>query len=165
MRVRPLLALMALLFSGCFPAQTNLTVGLRFGIQLSPVITRFEPDRGQAASYRVGDSVSFIITLTRPGYVVLVGIDPDGVTYEFDRVHLSSGTHRLSGPPGFRYEVRPPLGLQRVRAIYTDTPHPSSFVFRGRYSLEIWDQQTSIYIQRSGSRVRDVAETYFYIYQ
>jgi len=164
MRAKLFLALLAVLLSGCFPSRSSFTVSLRFGLELSPVITRFEPDRGQGASYRVGESVSFLIALTRPGYVVLVGIDPDGVTYEFDRVYLNPGTHRLSGPPGFRYEVRPPLGLQRVRAIFTDTPHPSGFVFRGRYSLELWDQQTSLYILRSDSRVRDVGETYFFIY-
>lgn len=163
MRAKLGLVLLVVLISACFPTRSSLTVGLRFGVELNPVIVRFEPDRGVAASYRVGDSVSFIISLARPGYVILVGIDPDGVAYEFDRVVLNPGTHRLSGPPGFRYEVRPPLGLQRVRAIYTDTPHPSGFVFRGTYSLALWDQQTSIYIQRSGSRVRDVAETYFYI--
>jgi hypothetical protein len=158
------LILLAVLLSGCFPVvRPGVTVGLRFGIELNPIITRFEPDRGRAASYRVGESVSFVVSLTRPGYVTLVGIDPDGVTYEFDRVFLNAGTHLLSGPPGYRYELRPPLGIQRVRAIYTDTPHPLGFIFRGTYSSEGWDQQTSLYIQRSGSRVRDVAETFFYI--
>lgn len=164
MRKMVLLALVALFLASCFPVvRPSVTVGLRFGFELNPIITRFEPDRGRAASYRVGDSVRFVVSLTRAGYVTLVGIDPDGVTYEFDRVFLNPGTHLLSGPPGFRYELRPPLGIQRVRAIYTDTPHPSGFVFRGTYSSEGWDQQTSIYIQRSGSRVRDVAETFFYI--
>jgi hypothetical protein len=159
-----LLAMLALLLSSCFPVvRPGVTVGLRFGFELNPIITRFEPDRGRAASYRVGESVSFVVSLTRPGYLTLVGIDPDGVSYEFDRVFLNPGTHLLSGPPGFRYEVRPPLGIQRVRAIYTDTPHPSGFVIRGKYTAEGWDQQISIYIQRSGSRVRDVAETFFYI--
>ncbi len=158
------LALLAVLLSSCFPVgRTGVTVGLRFGFDLSPIITRFEPDRGRGSSYLVGESVRFVVSLTRAGYVTLVGIDPDGVTYEFDRVFLNPGTHLLSGPPGFRYELRPPLGIQRVRAIYTDTPHPSGFVFRGTYTSEGWDQQTSIYIQRSGSRVRDVAETFFYI--
>ncbi|WP_337870666.1 DUF4384 domain-containing protein [Meiothermus sp.] len=164
MRKMVLLALVALFLASCFPVvRPGVTVGLRFGFELNPIITRFEPDRGRAASYRVGDSVRFVVSLTRPGYVTLVGIDPDGVTYEFDRVFLNPGTHLLSGPPGFRYELRPPLGIQRVRAIYTDTPHPSGFVFRGTYSSAGWDQQTSIYIERSGSRVRDVAETFFYI--
>jgi len=163
MRTKLLLALLASLLASCFPSQSSLTVGLRVGVEFSPVITRFEPDRGQGASYRVGESVSFIISLTWAGYVALVGIDPDGLAYEFDRVFLNPGTHVLSGPPGFRYELRPPLGLQRVRAIYTDTPHPSGFFIRGTYSLERWDQQTAIYIERSGSRVRSLAETFFYI--
>jgi hypothetical protein len=163
MRTKLFLALLAVLLSSCFPSRSSLTVGLRFGFELSPIITRFEPDRGRGASYRVGESVSFIISLTRAGYVALVGLDPDGTAYEFDRVFLNPGTHVLSGPPGFRYELRPPLGMQRVRAIYTDTPYPSGFVIRGTYGLERWDQQISIYLERSGSRVRDVAETYLYI--
>jgi len=164
MRILPLI-LLAVLLSSCFPVvRPEVAVGLRFGFELNPIITRFEPDRGQGASYRVGERVNFVVSLTRPGYVALFGIDPNGVTYEFDRVFLNPGTHLLSGPPGFRYEIRPPLGIQRVRAIYTDTPHPSGFVFRGTYSQEGWEQQTSIYIQLSGSRVRDVAETFFYIH-
>lgn len=160
-----LLVLLAVLLSGCFPVvRPAVTVDLRFGVELNRVITRFEPDRGRAASYRVGESVSFIISLTRSGHVTLVGIDSDGVAREFDRMFLGAGTHLLSGPPGFRYELRPPRGIQRVRAIFTDTPHPVGFAFRGRYSTDGWDRQTSIYIQLSGSRVRDVAETFFYIH-
>ncbi len=158
------LALLAGLLAGCVPGtRSSLSVGLRFGLELSPIITRFEPDRGAGASYRVGESVRFVVSLTRPGYLTLVGLDPDGVAYEFDRLYLNPGTHLLSGPPGYRYELRPPLGLQRVRAIYTDTPYPTGLVFRGTHTLQGWDQQTSIYIQQSGSRMRDVAETFFYI--
>lgn len=164
MRMMLPLVLLAVLLSGCYPMlRPGVTVDLRFGFELNRIITRFEPDRGPAASYRVGDSVSFIISLARSGYVTLVGIDSDGMAYEFDRVFLSAGTHLLSGPPGFRYELCPPLGIQRVRAIYTDKPPPLGVVFRGRYTTDSWDRQTSIYIQLSGSRARDVAETFFYI--
>ncbi|MCS7059364.1 MAG: DUF4384 domain-containing protein [Meiothermus sp.] len=160
MRTIALVLLLGLL-TACVPR--SVTVGLRFGVELSPIITRFEPDRGEGGSYWVGESVRFLISLSRAGYVTLAALDADGVAYEFDRVFLSAGTHLLSGPPGYRYELRPPLGLQRVRAIYTDTPHPPSLVLRGRYTAQGWDRQTVLYIEQSGSRVRDVAETFFYI--
>ncbi|RDI95375.1 DUF4384 domain-containing protein [Meiothermus sp. QL-1] len=159
--MRKVLLVVLGLLAGCAPS--SVTVGLGLRLELSPVITRFEPDRGPGSSYRVGESVRFWLSLTRPGYITLAAIDPDGVAYEFDRLFLNPGTHLLSGPPGYRYELRPPLGLQRVRAIYTDTPHPPGLVLRGRYTASGWEQQTYLYIERSGSRVRDIAETYFYI--
>ena len=87
-------AIVLLLFLGLLTAcvPRSVTVGLRFGFELSPVITRFEPDRGEGASYQVGESVRFLISLSRTGYITLAALDADGVAYEFDRVFLGAGT-------------------------------------------------------------------------
>ncbi len=45
MRARLGLVLLVALISACFPTRSSITVGLRFGFELSPVITRFEPDQ------------------------------------------------------------------------------------------------------------------------
>lgn len=128
-------------------------------VNFTPAILRFEPDRGAGATYYVGEEVRFFLTLADPGWISLVAIDPDGRTYEFDRFYLGRGTHVL--PPGaYRYTVTPPRGLQRVRAIYTDT-HPGSLRLEGVYTD--WDARLRVYLETSGARRYQVAETYFYI--
>lgn len=167
--MRRLLALLALagLMSGCVATVSpSVAVGLRFGFDLTPTIVRLEPDRGRGSSYFVNEFVKFYVTVNRPGYVALVAIDPTGQTYEFSRYYLQAGSYTLAGPqgnPGFGFQLRPPRGIERVRAIYTDSPYPSGFAFSGVYTYDTWDRQTSIYLRQTGARIRDVAETYFYI--
>lgn len=170
MRLRLLLlSLLALALSSCtvYLRSGDLTISFktRFGVELSPVITRFDPDRGTGGVYRVGESISFIISLTQPGYITLVGIDPDGRTYEFDRMFLREGTHVLSGPPGQRYLLTPPVGTERVRAVYTNTPPSTTVGFNAVYKDDGWDRQIALFFEQSRSQIRDVAETYFYIYR
>lgn len=149
--------LLAGLLSACTLTLEGLTVSYR--LDFTPAILRFEPDRGAGATYYVGEEVGFFLTLADPGWISLVAIDPDGRTYEFDRFYLGRGTHVL--PPGaYRYTVTPPRGLQRVRAIYTDT-HPGSLRLEGVYTD--WDARLRVYLETSGARRYQVAETYFYI--
>lgn len=164
MRKVLVLSLLLVLLSACFPSKVG--VGVSFGFDLTPTIVRLEPDRGTGSTYRLGEFVRFVVSLNRPGYVALVAIDSDGAAYEFSRYYLEAGTHLLAGPqgrPDLGFQLRPPGGIQRVRAIYTDTQYPASVRFEGVYRGGAWDRQTSLYIQSSGARVRDVAETYFYI--
>lgn len=144
------------------PGDVQVGVSVEFG--LADVIARFEPDRGQGATYRIGEEVQFVITLRRPGYVSLVAIDPDGRTYEFEHgVYLTAGTHVLPLPSmRRRYVVDYPTGKQRVRAIYTDT-RPGSVYFRGVYSSDGFNDRLRLYFKQSYAQVRDVKETYFYI--
>lgn len=149
--------LLAGLLSACTVTLEGVTVSYR--LDFTPAILRFEPDRGAGATYYVGEEVRFFLTLADPGWISLVTIDPDGRTYEFDRFYLGRGTHVL--PPGaYRYTVTPPRGLQRVRAIYTDT-HPGSLRLEGVYTD--WDARLRVYLETSGARRYQVAETYFYI--
>lgn len=148
------------------PGDFSVSFRGRYGVDLSTVITRFEPDRGRASTYRLGEFVRFNITLSQPGYVTLVGIDSDGVSYEFSRYSLSAGFHVLAGPqgqPGLGFQLAPPAGLQRVRAIYTSSTGSATVRFTGTYRDDAWDRQTALYFERTGAPVRDVEETYFYI--
>ncbi|WP_457630519.1 DUF4384 domain-containing protein [Oceanithermus sp.] len=165
-KIPALLALLGLLSACTITIRpSDVTVGVGYGVELNNVITRLEPDRGVGAAYYVGDEVRFIITLTQPGYVSLVAIDPDGRTYEFEHgVYLNAGTHVLPLPgAGHRYIVDYPTGKQRVRAIYTNT-RPASVRFQGVYTRERFNERLRIYFRDCYAETRDVAETYFYIY-
>ncbi|MER3480873.1 MAG: hypothetical protein C4327_10440 [Meiothermus sp.] len=162
------LILLALPLSACTIGirPGTVSVGVGFGVELSPVITQFRPDRGEGSYYRVGESVRFVITLNRPGYITLVGVDPDGRAYEFDRFYLNPGTYTLPlASRQVQYTLTYPLGLQQVRAIYTNTPTPGSVRFEGRIYSDGLNSRTSSYLQLSGAQVRDVSDTYFYITQ
>lgn len=165
-RLFPLLFLAGLLSSCTLTMRPQVGVNLAFGVDLTPTIVRLEPDRGQGATYFVNEYVRFNLSLNRPGYVTLVAIDPDGDAYEFSRYYLQAGYHVLSGPQGrsdLGFQLKPPRGVQRVRAIFTDAQYPSGVRFEGRFRDNGWDRQTTLYFQSSGARIRDVAETYFQI--
>ncbi|MER3451800.1 MAG: hypothetical protein C4298_04475 [Thermus sp.] len=153
--------LLALLLTGCTIRLYPEGIGLTYRVGLEPAIYRFEPDRGAGGRYFVGEEVRFILTLARPGYVTLVAIDPDGRTYEFDRVYLSAGTHLLPNRP-VRYTLVPPGGLHRVRAVYTEAPAPAQVRLEGVFTD--WDARLGIYLEASGGHRYDVAETHFYVY-
>jgi hypothetical protein len=164
------LALLAGMLSACTiyvrPGDFSVSYKGRYGVELNTVITRFEPDRGRASTYRLGEFVRFTIGLSQPGYITLVGIDSDGVSYEFSRYSLGAGTHVLAGPqgqPGLGFQLAPPAGIQRVRAIYTNLTGSASVRFTGTYRDDAWDSHTALYFERTGAQARDVEETYFYI--
>jgi hypothetical protein len=155
--MRFLLVLLAGFLSACTVTLEGLTLTYRFGY--SPAILRFEPDRGAGATYFLGEEVRFLLTLAEPGWVSLVVQDPDGYTYELDRFYLEGGTHVL--PPGpYRYTTAPPPGLHRVRAVYTESP-PAGVRLQGVYTN--WDARLRVYLEASGARRYDVAETHFYV--
>ena len=143
----------------------DVTVDVGFNINYSDVITRFEPDRGVGAAYYVGDEVRFIITLRQPGYVSLIGIDPDGRSYEFEHgVYLEAGTNILPLPQMRRqYIVDYPTGKQIVRAVYTNS-RPTAIHFQGVYTRKRFNERLHLYFDDCNAQNRDLAETYFYIY-
>ncbi len=160
----PLLLLAGLLSACSLSVRPRVGLNLSFGVDLTPTIVQLQPDRGRGATYRPGEDVRFVISVNRSGYVALVGIDPDGRAYEFDRFYLDPGSYVLPlAGSRYRYTVTTPFGTQRVRAIFTDTRQPTSVRFEGVYRENSWDRQTTLYIETSGARVRDVAETYFQI--
>jgi len=143
----------------------DVSVGIGVDVELTNVITRFEPDRGTGSIYYVGDEVRFVITLQRPGYISLIAIDPDGRTYEFEHgLYLSAGTHILPPPETHhQYIADYPTGKQRVRAVYTNS-RPTSVHFQGIYNRERFNERLRLYFNNCYATNRDLAETYFYIY-
>ena len=159
------LLLLAGVLSACAPVVVRGSVGVSasFGVVLTPTFVRLEPDRGRGSVYRRGEDVRFVVSVNRPGYVALVGIDPDGKAYEFDRFYLENGTYILPLPGSqYTYLVNGG-GTQRVRAIFTDTRQPTNVRFTGVFVDDDWNRRTTLYFQSSGARVRDVAETFFVI--
>ena len=82
-----------LLLVGCAP-QVGFGDKERREWGLQPVISDFAPDRGEGAKYRLRERVFFSFTLSQPGYVTLVTMDPDGTTVVLERnVQLPAGKH------------------------------------------------------------------------
>jgi hypothetical protein len=157
--MRLLWVLLVGLLSACTITLEGVTLSYR--LDLTPAILRFEPDRGAGATYFVGEEIRFLLTLGRLGWVTLVVIDPDGRTYELDRFYLGRGTHVL--PPGaYRYRLVPPRGLHRVRAVYTEAPPADRVRLEGVFTD--WDARLRVYLEASGARGYQVAETHFYLY-
>lgn len=170
--VRVLFALSLLsLLSACtiYVRPGNLSLGFRGSFDLSPVpvITRLEPDRGTGATYRPGERIRFVISLTQPGYVTLVSTEASGYSNTLGTYYLEAGTTLLP-PPGQGadyYLVDPgsPYGLERIRAIYTNTQPRGYLSIRGTFSNDEFNNQIRIYFERNLAQTRDVAESYFYV--
>ena len=131
---------------------SNLIVGLR-------------PDRGVGASYAVGQSLRLRLTTRTAGYVTLVSLDPDGYSNVLIRgAYVPAGTTVFPrAQDNVSYDLRPPRGLQRVRAIFTTVRPTSTVVFSGRYDVNRWNDTTTTYVNTYGPSQRDIVETYFYI--
>lgn len=74
--------------TGCLPRVSPL-------LGATPVVTDFRPDRGIGGTYKLDEAISFSFTLTQPGYVTLIAIDPDLTVYEIGRrvVQYPAGSH------------------------------------------------------------------------
>lgn len=159
-----LLAALAAGLSACVPVAVGPTVTVSVG--RSNIITDFRPDRGEGASYRVGERVRFVFRAQQAGYLTLVSLDPDGYGSVLARnLYVPAGTTVLPrGSDGVTLDLAPPRGLQRVRAIFTTVRPTSDLVFSsGRYDRNGWNTTTDSYLRPYGERQRDVQETYFLI--
>ncbi|WP_027891244.1 DUF4384 domain-containing protein [Calidithermus chliarophilus] len=159
--------LLVSLLSACTLYVRSASVGVGFGVNLDRVITRLEPDRGTGASYRPGDRIRFIITLTQPGYVTLVSTEASGYSNTLGTYYLDAGTTILP-PPGqgvgyYQVAYDSPSGVERIRAIYTNTRPSGSVRIEGRFSNDEFNNQVRIYFERNIAQARDVADSYFYV--
>ena len=141
-------------------------VGGGFGsLETDEVITEFQPDRGDGATYNIGDDISFRVRTTRDGYLTLSSLNPDGNIDVFGRnIFVRGGRTNLI--PGLdsrvAYQVGGPSGLNRVRASFTPLETDTGRVtYRGRSGQDIWTQTIESDIRSYG--VRDVAQTSFYV--
>lgn len=129
------------------------------------IITEFEPDRGDGATYRVGDAISFRVRTLQDGYLTLTSLNPDGSIDVFGRnLFVRGGRTTLIPDSGSRvsYQVGGPSGLNRVRAAFTPRETDTGrVIYRGRSGEDIWTQTIESDIR--SYEVRDVAETSFYV--
>ncbi|WP_027459848.1 DUF4384 domain-containing protein [Deinococcus murrayi] len=162
MRHLALLGALALGLSSC-----TVTVGSNFGLagSRSNLIADLRPDRGEGATYRVGDEVRFVVTTRTPGYLTLVALQPGGMASVLVQgVPVPAGTTVFPRPQdGVTYNVAPPLGVQRVRAIFTRVRPTTELVLSGVYDQGRWNTVTTTYVQPYAAADRDVQETYLYI--
>ncbi|MDL2343424.1 DUF4384 domain-containing protein [Deinococcus sp. MIMF12] len=145
----------------------TVTVGSTLGLagSRSNLIAELRPDRGEGATYRVGEEVRFRITTRTPGYLTLVALQPGGVASTLVQgVYVQAGTTVFPRPQdGVTYNVAAPRGLQRVRAIFTRVRPTTELVFSGVYTEGRWNTATTTYVQPYAAADRDVQETSLYI--
>lgn len=165
-----LLSSFALLLGACYPASVRVGAGVSTGNviisgQQTNYISSFTPTGGEGSTFYVGEDVGFRLSTTRPGYVTLVSLDPDGYSNVIERNYpVRAGVTFF--PIGKRYTLAPPRGIQRVRAIFTadDQRVSSSINLGGRYDSRTgWDNQITVYVNSYGAPTRDIKETYFFI--
>lgn len=129
------------------------------------LIQNFQPVRGEGSTYFVGESVQLRLTTRTAGYVTLVSLDPDGYGDVLARgVYVGAGTTVFPrAEDRVTYDIRPPRGLQRVRAIFTSVRPTNTIVFSGRYGENEFRTYTDAYVRPYDAGQRDVFETFFYI--
>ncbi len=160
------IALSALL-SACtiYVAPDGTTVSPGLGGQEYDIITEFEPDRGDGASYSIGDDISFRVRTTRDGYLTLTSLNPDGSIDVFGRnIFVRGGRTNLIPGVDSRvsYEIGGPSGTHRVRASFTPRETDTErVIYRGRSGEDVWTQ--TIESDTRSYDVRDVAQTRFYV--
>lgn len=161
---------LSLLLSSCtitfLPGDVSVSGNVRFGIELSNVITTLQPDKGAGSSYRIGDNISFVVRTNQSGYITLTEIDPFGNVDTFGRnIPVSAGTNIISGPDNrsqFAIGSSSVSGLHRVRASFTPSPTDLSRVtYRGTVGEDGW---TNLIVTEVRTfQIRDIAETTFFI--
>ncbi len=125
------------------------------------VIESFESNR---ASYQVGDRITFRIETSRPGYVTLTALDPDGDVYTFARnlPVTGRGVEFLAGLSARQpFIAAPPTGLHVVRAHFTTERTPERVVFLGRRGNDEWTAAIRLELSGTGFTFDDVAQTRF----
>lgn len=129
------------------------------------LIADLRPDRGAGASYRVGEAVRFRFTARTAGYVTLVALQPNGFASTLiQNAYVPAGTTVFPrAQDAVTYNVAPPTGLQRVRAIFTRVRPTTDLILSGVYDGTRWNTVTTQYVQPYAAADRDVQETYLYI--
>ncbi|MDO4245203.1 MAG: DUF4384 domain-containing protein [Deinococcus sp.] len=166
MRTAPLSALLlgtlALGLSAC-----TVTVRPNTGLvgSSSNLIAAFVPDRGQGATYSVGEAIRFQVTTRDAGYVTLLALNPDGSANVLTQnAYVRAGTTVFPrAEDGVTYNVAPQRGLQRVRAIFTRVRPTTDLVLGGVYDGTRWNTVTNEYLTPYAYADRDVQETHLYI--
>lgn len=146
----------------------SCTVSSRANLGLSGsssnLIARITPDKGEGSVYRVGEAVKLNVTTRTAGYVTLLALNPDNTANILvQNAYVEAGTTTFPRAGESTYNVAPPLGVQRVRAIFTRVRPTTDLVIRGVYDGTRWNTVTTEYLTPYAPADRDVQETYLYI--
>lgn len=131
----------------------------------SNLIADLRPDRGEGSTYAVGEAVHIRVTTRAPGYVTLIALQSNGYAGTLVRnAYVNAGTTIFPrAQDGVTYNVAPPRGLQRIRAIFTRVRPTTDLVIGGVYDGNRWNNTTNEYLTPYNTADRDVQETYLYI--
>lgn len=143
-------------------AAVSTNVTLRFGVQVSDIITNFEPTRGASTAYYVGDPVQFRLDSRQRGYVTLVIWNPDGRLdsgSQLANIPVDVGTNYI--PRSVNLSAAPPTGRSYVRAYFTSAP--SSYSWSGSVTLDAWNTRGTIFYHDVPQTARDIAQTSLYV--
>lgn len=91
-------------------------------------------DRGDGATYQVGDSIRIYFRVSRDAYVTIYDVDAAGrVTiiypndYDQDNFARAGRVYSLPSQPGYDFTVTPPAGTGYVQAVATLAPNVIDF--------------------------------------
>ncbi|ADV68533.1 DUF4384 domain-containing protein [Deinococcus maricopensis] len=157
-----LLGTLALGLSAC---TINVRPNLGLATSSANLITDIRPDRGEGSTYAIGERLRLRVQTRAAGYLTLVSLDPNGNGNVLIRnAYVPAGTTTFPRPTdAFTFDVAPPRGLQRVRAIFTRSAPSTQLVFNGTYDQGRWNSVTQAYVEPYSAQDRDIQETFFYI--
>jgi hypothetical protein len=171
--VKKILALAALVFSlsSCIvvvpdrpePVTTNTStrppvVTTNTRPSVANIILDFQPTRGNGASYRIGESITFRMNVARAGFVTLVfyndGALPD---FEIRNIAVQPGINLM--PNNNTAVAAAPTGVTRVRAFFTPQPN-SNISFLGGRGVTYLEDTTNTWLNSYPPELRDVKDTF-----
>lgn len=131
----------------------------------SNLIARVTPDKGEGATYAVGEAVRLSVTTREAGYVTILALNQNQTANVLIRnAYVNAGTTTFPrAEDGVALNAAPPLGLQSIRVIFTRPRPTTDLVLSGVYDGNRWNTITSNYLMPYAPADRDVQETYIYI--
>ncbi len=129
------------------------------------LIADLQPTKGEGSGYRVGENIAVRVTTRTDGYITLLALDPNGTgNVLVQNAFVRAGTTVFPRPEdGVNYTVVPPLGTERIRAIFTRVRPTTSVVLSGQYDAGRWNDATNAYLTPYSAADRDIQETYLFI--
>jgi hypothetical protein len=186
-----LLAGLSLMFSSCFPVYRSgpaprpinsnpqpispapqpivsgsVTIYVSAGIQVSRIISDFQPTKGTGASYISGERLVLRADVAYPGYMTLLIYNPQQYDNSvLTNIPVQAGLNLISRDSTGTNEltIAPPYGTTRIRAIFT--PYP---INNGSYrwvSASSLNQLTAQLLNPYEIGQRDFAETFINVRQ
>ena len=105
----------------------SVTVTISFGVQVGNVIQNFQPNKGNGATYAIGEQISLSLNSRENGYVTLVIYNPfDYRNSEIRNIPVSRGVNII--PRNVGLTASAPTGTTRFRAFFTPQPSNVSFL-------------------------------------